>query len=184
MPVRTALIPVALSLSLATACATSQSTETDPGTLIAPTIGAGKFAITNSYASIGVAVPVSQDSAYQILKRVYLLLEIPVAQESDVDYSVGNDDLKVRRKMAGLNMETVLDCGAKLDQPNAENWDIWMNLFSSVVPDGAGGSKVYTRIQAMGHDPSRAGSHWIACATKSNLEEKIGTAVKTAALAN
>jgi hypothetical protein len=179
---RAAVLLLAIGTAWTTACASSKSAAgDDPGVLVAPTKTIGRFAITNTYASIGTAVPVPPDSAYQILKRVYTILEIPVSEESQKDHSVGNESLKVRRRLAGLAMQTVLDCGDKMGLPNAENWDISMALFSSAQPDGQGGSQVTTRIQAMGHDPSVSNSHWVACETTSGLEEKIADMVKSVA---
>jgi hypothetical protein len=154
--------------------------SSDPGTLIAPPVGGGRYAITNSYTPIGVAVSISPDSAYEVIKRVYTMLEIPVSQSSLKDHSVGNDRIEVRRKLGGLNMQDILDCGEKLDTPNAENWDIQMSLFSSAVVNKDGGSTVLTQIQAMGHDPSQGNTRWNFCSTTSALEEKIGSMIKAA----
>lgn len=173
-------VPITLAAVLvaAGACASSQSAS-DPGTLVLPPTGSGRRAITNEYPAITTSVPISADSAYQALKRVYDVLEIPVSQESGKDHSVGNADLRVRRKLAGLNMKDVVDCGQKLDIPNAETWDISMAIFSTAVATTNGASTIYTQIQATGHDPSQGNGHWIPCSTMSALEEKIGATLKS-----
>jgi hypothetical protein len=88
----------------------------------------------------------------------------------------------VRRHVGGLAMQSVVDCGAKIGLPNAETWDIEMNVLSYVRDDGKGGSRVSTRIQALGHDPTVAGRDLTPCATKGALEAKIGVTIKLLAM--
>ena len=179
MPRVTALIALAASVVAGGACASSQPSG-DPGMLVLPVAGGGRRgSMTNTYAAIATPVSVSADSAYEVLKRVYDLLDIPVTQESEKDRSVGNQDLRVRRNVAGLNMQDVLDCGRKLESPNAETWDISMAVFSTAVASKDGGSNIFTQIQATGHEPSQGNGHWVPCATTSALEEKIGAMVKS-----
>jgi hypothetical protein len=131
-----------------------------------------------SYVAIPTSVPLAPDSVYQLLKAAYTKLEIPVAQWDASQRSVGNDLLKTRRRLGGLSMQTILDCGAKMGLSNAETWDISMNILSFVVEDGKGGSRVSTRIQAMGHDPLVSEREMIPCGTTGGLEVRIGNTIK------
>jgi hypothetical protein len=135
------------------------------------------------YTAIATAVPVSPDSAYRLLIRVYTLLELPMVSV-DAKRAVGNDELKVRRRIAGLPMQDVLDCGEKLGLQNAETWDIHMNLLSYVNADPAGGSQVLTRVQATGSRPEGSSLRQTPCATKGELEKKIGEMVTKLAAGN
>jgi hypothetical protein len=178
------VIRTPLLVVLSAACA-SHSGATDPDTTVTPlTMGVvGIGATTNietrsSSIALSTTVPVPPDSAYALLRAAYAKLEIPVAQVDTSRRSVGNDVLKVRRHLAGLTMQTVVDCGAKLGTANAETWDIEMNILSFVTPDGKGGSKVSTRIQALGHDPTVSGRDLSPCTTRGDLEAKIGNTVK------
>lgn len=172
-----------LVLILGTACAsaTTGGPDTTVGagasSLIVGASGMG-LGVANTVTAIPADVPLSPDSTFKLLQAVYTKLQIPVAQRSDVDRTIGNDALKVRRKLAGMNMEQVLDCGNKVGVLSAETWDIQINLVSYVKADPSGGSHLYTRVDAMGHDPSASDRDWIPCESMSNLEAKIAELVK------
>ena len=160
-----------LLLVLGTACATSSASET----ALAPSF-AGSARGLKLYTAIATPVAVSPDSAYQLLVRAYAMLELPMVSV-EPKRAVGNDDLRVRRRVAGLPMQTVLDCGAKLDTPNAETWDIDMNLLSYVKADPGGGSQVLTGFRRWATRPKARACAQTPCATTGELEKKIADMV-------
>ena len=183
--------PAVVLLVLGTACASAKPVG-GPETTVAPStaalVGPGgtmtmKGDINNTVTSIASAVHLAPDTTFKLLVTVYTKLAIPVAQQSDVYRTIGNDVLRARRKLGGMNMQDVIDCGNKMGLPNAETWDIQMNILSTVTPDGSGGAQLATRIDAMGHDPSVSNRDWIPCESKSNLEARIADMVKAAAAA-
>jgi hypothetical protein len=176
--------PALLLLVLGTACATAKpggsETTVAPSTtsLVSANPGSATMHIgmTNSYEAMATAVSVGPDSAYQVLTRVYAMLEIPVAPVG-AKRAIGNDEIRIRRRIAGLPMQNVLDCGDKMGLPNAETWDIHMNLLSYVeaLPDGK--AQVLTRIQAQGNATDISNRDLTPCSTKGELEKKIGDMV-------
>ena len=137
---------------------------------------------TMQFTAISTTVAIKPDSAYALLEVAYKQLDIPIGRFDAATRSVSNDALKIRRKVGGISMQAAIDCGEKLGVANAETWDIQMNLMSFVVTDDRGGSKVSTRIQALGHDPAVAGRDYSPCSTKGALETRIGNTVKLLAL--
>lgn len=179
------LRPSVLSLVFACACAsvnapgpeTAVSRSTTSLTAMGGgTSGAMAIGVNNSYTAIATTVKVSPDSAYQVLTRVYAMLEIPVSPVQ-TKRAIGNDELKIRRRIAGMPMQNVVDCGEKMGLPNAETWDIHMNLLSYVQPADNGGAQVFTRIQALGNPADGSNRDLSNCATKGELEKKIGDMV-------
>jgi hypothetical protein len=179
------LRPSVLLLVFASACASSGSSgpETAIGTSTSSIVTPGSVSgsvknigVTNSYSAISTTVAVSPDSAYQVLTRVYAMLEIPVAPV-DVKRAIGNDEIKIRRRIGGIPMQNVLDCGDKMGLPNAETWDIHMNLLSYVQAGKNGGAEIFTRIQALGNPADGSNRTLTNCATKGELEKKIGDMV-------
>ena len=165
------LSSLVLLIVFGSACASSGASET----FEAPAaMGLGRQMKT--YVAIATAVPVPPDSAYQLLLRVYAMLEIQMVP-SDRKRTVSNDDLKVRRHLGGIPMQDVVDCGEKLGLQNAETWEIDINLVSYVEPDPSGGSQVLTKIQAMGNRPEGSSLRQTSCTTKSAFEKKIGDMV-------
>jgi hypothetical protein len=178
------LRPSVLLLVFASACASGGSAgpETTVAASTATLITGGAanggqtMGLTNSYTAIATHVGVSPDSAFQVLSRVYTMLEIPVAPVEQ-KRAVGNDEIRIRRRIAGMPMQKVLDCGQKMGLDNAETWDIHMNLLSYVQADPKGGSNVFTRIQAMGNPADASSRDLTPCASQGELEKKIGDTV-------
>jgi hypothetical protein len=181
------LRPSVLLLAFAGACATTSTgkpvtTETTSSSSTASILtggaanGALNIGTTNTYTAVAIDVPISPDSAFQVLSRAYSMLEIPVAPVS-TKRAVGNDEIKIRRRIAGIPMQNVLDCGDKMGLPNAETWDIHMNLLSYVQPGPNGGSQIFTRIQALGNPTDLSNRDLSPCSTKGELEKKIGDTI-------
>ncbi len=178
------LRPSVLLLVFASACASSGSAT--PETTVAQSTaslvmgggakGGPTMGLTNSYTAIVTHVPVSADSAYQVLTRVYAMLQIPVAPVEQ-KRAIGNDEIRIRRRIADMPMQKVLDCGQKMGLDNAETWDIHMNLLSYVQPDEKGGANLFTRIQAMGNPTDVASRDLTPCASQGELEKKMGDMV-------
>lgn len=177
-------LPSVLVLVFAAACASSgtAASETAVSSSRASLVtggaanGAMTMGLTNSYTAIATHVPVSADSAYQVLTRVYAILQIPVAPV-ETKRAIGNDEIRIRRRIADMPMQKVLDCGQKMGLDNAETWDIHMNLLSYVQPDDKGGANVFTRVQAMGNPTDISSRDLTPCASQGELEKKIGDMV-------
>ena len=175
--------PLVLLLVLGTACASAKPGGSE--TTVAPSTAAlvsGNLAstmnigLTNTYVAMATPVSVGPDSAFQVLTRVYAMLELPVAPANG-KRAIGNDEIKIRRRIAGIPMQNVLDCGDKQGLPNAETWDIHMNLLSYVeaMPDGK--AQVLTRIQATGNPTDVSNRDLTPCSTRGELEKKISDMV-------
>lgn len=137
---------------------------------------------TAEVVPISATLMVNPDSAYHLLKVAYVALEIPVTEEDPAKRLIGNDVLKARRRLAGMPMQQVVYCGERLGVPNAETWDIQLEIRSYIVPDKRGGSQLWTRIQALGHDPTTSSRDMMTCTTQGTLEVKIGNLMKLALL--
>ena len=131
---------------------------------------------SNSYTAIATPVPVSPDSAYALLVRAYVILEIPVVPV-DQKRAVGNDALSIRRRLGGMPMQKVIDCGDQMGLPNAETWDIHMNILSYVEATPNGKAQILTRIQAMGNPPDISNRDLTPCPSQGDLEKKISDLV-------
>ena len=131
---------------------------------------------TNEYTAIATPLPISPDSAFQVVSRVYAMLEIPGVPVA-ARRAVGNDEIKIRRRIGGMPMQNVLDCGDKMGLPNAETWDIHMNLLSYVQAAPNGTSQLFTRIQALGNPTDLSNRDLSPCSSKGELEKKISDTV-------
>jgi hypothetical protein len=175
-------------LAFAAACASNgksggSETSVSPSTtsLVSPTSSSMgstmNITTSNEVTAIATPVPVSQDSAYQLLIRAYTVLAIPVVPV-DQKRAIGNSVLQVRRRLAGMPMQKIIDCGDKMGLPNAETWDIHMNILSYVKPGATDGTaQILTRIQALGNPADLSNRDLSPCATTGDLEKKISDLV-------
>lgn len=180
------ITPAILLLALGTACASGGSKSGGSETTVSPTteslvngtssMGTMNIGMTSSATAIATSLTVSPDSAYALLTRVYVVLQIPVAPV-DQKRAIGNDEIKISRHIAGMQMQKVVDCGQSLGLDNAETWDIHMNLLSYVQAAPNGTSQILTRIQAMGNPPDRSDRDVIPCSSTGELEKKISDMV-------
>ena len=181
------LAPAFALLALGTACASSgasggSETTVSPSTttLVSPvmsSMGQGmNISTTNEATAIATPVPVSPDSAYALITRAYVMLEIPVAPV-DQKRAVGNDALVIRRRIGGMPMQRVIDCGDKMGLPNAETWDIHMNILTDVQPTADGHAQILTRIQALGNPTDISNRDLTSCSSQGELEKKISDLV-------
>lgn len=172
-------------VGVSTACSASSPGSTRepdvapmPSGMLPTSTGTMNSGTTNEVTAISTAIPVAPDSAFKLLRAAYAKLAIPVAQMDSVRRTVGNPGLRAHREVGGMHMQDVLDCGQQIGLPNAETWDIQMDLSSYITADGHGGSRLWTQIEAEGSDPSVSGSNLTACTTQGGLEAKIGSAAK------
>jgi hypothetical protein len=177
--------PAVLMLVLGAACAsagktggseTSVSSSTTGLVVGSSSMGTMNVTQSNTVTAIATTVPVSQDSAYALLIRAYVVLAIPVVPV-DQKRAIGNSELAIRRKIAGMPMQKVLDCGDKMGLPNAETWDIHMNILSYVQAGADGKAQILTRIQALGNPPDLSNRDLSPCSSTGDLEKKISDLV-------
>jgi anti-sigma factor RsiW len=138
--------------------------------------GAGNFmTIGGSATTVGIAgdVPAPPDDVFRAVKAVYDELKIPIADVSTADRAIGNQLFKTRRRIGGVSMQTYLDCGGNSGQPNAETFDIVMNVLTYVTAGQVTGSTVTTRLQAVGSDPNHGKDNQLRCASTGELEKRI-----------
>lgn len=179
------LLPAVALLALTAACASSgksggSETSVAPSTtsLVVGSSAMSTMNInqSNDVTAIATPVPVSQDSAYALLIRAYVMLAIPVVPV-DQKRAIGNSQLAIRRKIAGMPMQKVVDCGDKMGLPNAETWDIHMNILSYVQAGADGNAQILTRIQALGNPPDLSNRDLSPCPSTGDLEKKISDLV-------
>ena len=179
------LSPAVLALVFGAACASGGKTGGSETTIAPSTtslvggsssMGTMNINTTNSYTAIATPLSVSPDSAYALLTRAYVMLEIPVVPVEQ-KRAVGNDALAIRRRIAGLPMQRVVDCGDKMGLENAETWDIHMNILSYVEATADGKSQFLTRIQALGNPPDLSNRDLSPCSSYGELEKKISDLV-------
>jgi hypothetical protein len=112
--------------------------------------------------------------AWKYLPAVYDSLQIPLTTKQDNDLYMGNEGIKLRRKLAGVSLTRYLDCGAAQGTQNAETYDIQLSVLTQLTPDPVGGTAVSSVVQASAHSALFGSSQAVNCSSTGQLELRIG----------
>ncbi len=167
-------------LALITACASSTSTSAPPTAKPATqTIGSGTGALVMSAsASADVThLPYSVDAVWRILPSVFDSVGIVVATVDQARKSIGNPGYKVRARLGKVTLSRYLDCGNTQIGPNADSYDVFLSVMTTVVAEGAQGATLSTIVDAQAR-PATFNQAYSRCSSKGGIEIKIADLVK------
>lgn len=124
---------------------------------------------TGSKATIGA----SRALVWARLPAAYESLGLPLSVKDDAAFRLGNDQIKARRAINGVQMRSIVDCGSDLNGEKAETYDIKLTIETTVAttksPDS---SEVTTTVSALGRSPNFSNND-VTCSTKGELEKRI-----------
>ncbi len=123
-------------------------------------------------------VPVAQGPTFEALEATFSALQIPLSRREPERFTLGNDGLKMRRKLGALELRRLFDCGGTSGMPNSETYTITASIISAVTPSASGGSVVTTVIDASAENPSFPGSG-VRCSSTGSLEDTIAKELRT-----
>jgi len=172
---RRLLLPALLAASACSRSAQPPDVSIAPVTDRVVTAGGGTLTLGRSSETVGISGDVSAppDTVFRALLAVYAELGVKTTAVSSVQRAVGNQHLTIRRRLGGAPLQSYLECGGNPGEPNAETFDIVMNLMTFVTVSTSGGSTVTTRIQALGSDPKHGQGNQLRCSTTGELELRI-----------
>ncbi len=159
-------------------CATSGSgfpTTTAPQqpTRVETDAGTTEIAINATARAQENVVAGSPEALWPALVAAYQNLNIPVTTLDANTKTLGNTNLAVSRKLAGVPLSTWLDCGRTATRTHvADQYVVNLSVATQVQPAAAGSSKVVTLLQG------RAKSHFtndpaVQCSSTGRLEKRI-----------
>ncbi len=141
----------------------------------------GMSSMTMMVGSTGqkTTLAASREAVWSQLPGAYESLGLPLSVKDDAHFRLGNDQIKARRQINGLQMRSIVDCGSDLNGEKAESYEIKLTI-ETVVEAGASpnSSDVTTTVSALGRSPN-FGNNDISCSTKGELERRILRYVRT-----
>jgi hypothetical protein len=139
----------------------------------------GMSGVTMMVGSSGqkATIAASRDAVWAALPAAYEALGLPLSFKEDAGFRLGNDQIKARRALNGVQMRTILDCGSDLNGEKAETYDIKLTIETSVAAAGDA-AEVTTMVSGLGRSPN-FGNNDITCSTKGELEKRILKHVRT-----
>jgi hypothetical protein len=138
------------------------------------------MALDRSAETVGVsaAIAAPAEQVYAALVAVYRDIKVPLTDANASQHVLGNQTLKIRRSIGGVPMQNYIDCGGQPGQPNAETFDLNLNLMSFVTAGTDGGSTLTTRLSGVGSDPNHGQGNQMQCSSTGELEARIAKMVK------
>lgn len=164
-----------LLLLSAGACASS---PTIGGTTTSTAEVRGVGGTVAALSTISVSDPVvkalaaSPGGAWAQVAPAYLELGIPLTFSVAEARIAGNQGITVRRQLAGVALRNYFLCGEASGGPNADIYNISINLATQIqeVPDGT--SKAATVVDATA-TPVSSGTNAVHCGTTGELERRV-----------
>jgi hypothetical protein len=161
------------------ACASPNSSAPAPAveTIRVPTATPGGTASLTSTTAANIwTVSRPIDRVWLVLAPAFDSLAIPLTTVDPTSHTIGNGDLRVRRRLGAESLRTYLNCGNTQGAPNAETFDIRLSVMSQLTPAGPGSTTVTTTVQAMARPVSVSGE-FIRCSSTGALETRLGDIV-------
>ena len=122
-----------------------------------------------------IAAPVAE--VWTALAAAYEAVGIRVELVNSTALRMGNEALRVRRRVGDVPMVRLLSCGGTIGAPNAETFDITLYVVSQLSPAGAGSTTLATAVQASGRSPNFGGND-VSCASTGAIERRIAELVQ------
>ena len=178
------LFATSLAAVAALACASrQQQPQTSGGTSIQTTrvsVGQNTTAITTvAETQIGVAqYPAPLPLVWGALRTAYDSLGIPLTKLDEANHVLGNEGMKVRRRLGKTSLTRLLDCGSAQAGPNAETYEVHLSVLSLVTPNGTDQTQSATKVEASARPVSFAGD-FVRCTSTGQLERSLESMVRS-----
>ncbi|MEJ7813183.1 MAG: hypothetical protein WKG32_22425 [Gemmatimonadaceae bacterium] len=176
---------MAALLALA-ACASRQE---DTGAAPAPTIGQTGTRVTTAGGGSGqtmtlestsgpstsaVSLRAARDVIWREIPAVYEELGIPLTKVDAASFVVGNEGMKVTRRLKGVPLSRFLQCGgAAPGSANADTYEITLSVLSQLRPATEGETQVVTTVDAAARPVAFNATSTVACSSTGALERRL-----------
>lgn len=174
----TSRLATCCGIAFLTACA---STGGGSGTAPLPVTasaqsGSGNAGMTGMTMMMGssgqkAVVAATRDAIWAKLPGAYEMLGLPLSFKDDTRFRLGNDLIKARRQLNGVQMRSIIDCGSDLNGEKAESYDIKLTIETSLYAVGQT-TEVTTVVSGLGRSPN-LGTSDVSCSTKGEIEKRI-----------
>ena len=127
--------------------------------------------------STELIVPATPVAAWNVAKRVYQAIDIPVTVENPAGHQLGNNSFAKTRTLGGMRMSELVDCGSGMTGRKADTYRILMSLMTVIDPDPKG-VRLRTMLVAYGQDMGGDSTERIACGTTGLLELTVNNSIR------
>jgi len=125
---------------------------------------------TSSEVNMTIASPLN--SAWRAMPAVYQSLKIPLTTVDQASHTIGNEGMKVLKKLGDVSLSKYIDCGNSQIGPNADSYDVHLSIVSQLIANPNGTTKLVTNFVASAR-PLAYAQEYSHCSSKGVLEAKI-----------
>lgn len=134
--------------------------------------------LVNDASAVGSTINANVDVAWSALQSVYVTLEIPLSRRDNEKKVLGNSAFRTRRRVGSVPMIRAVDCGGESGMPNAETYDVTLEITSMLSPTPDGRTRLQTLVQGSARRPSSGNPNDVRCTSLGGLESKISEMVE------
>jgi hypothetical protein len=175
------------ALLVLTACSSSHTPDPDPTVGPANTVrvaGSHTTGVSNNALRVSPSYDVAMDTIYagvapiwSALPAIYTALSIPLTTADNQALRVGNEGMKIRRRLGETSLVKLLDCGRTQIGQNADSYEILMSVVTTLRRHDEGTTFIATAVEASGK-PMQFGGSETRCRTTGELEKQISLALR------
>ncbi|WP_337169412.1 hypothetical protein [Gemmatimonas aurantiaca] len=138
----------------------------------------GRINVTSVVEADIITVPYDADAVYRVMQAAYDSLGIPITGLDPAKKTIENSGVKIRNRLGKMPISTYLDCGNSQIGPNADSYDVYLNVSTKVTPGPAAGTaRLATLLEAQAR-PATYNQAYSVCSTRGVLEQKLADVVK------
>jgi hypothetical protein len=174
-----AFVSCAALVGCASTGSQAEPAEIPQQTMRVTTVGGSTMTVgsTPSVGPAGGTVAYSADRVWSIIRTVYDTLGIQVTTFDPAGRSIGNPNLKARRRLGDARLSKYLNCGTTQGGPSADSYEVQLSVMTSAQPKSAEATSILTTVDGRAR-PITISSEFTQCASTGALEAQIVELVK------
>src|SRR5262245_37997230 len=159
-------------------CASSGGPQATPPTpeVVRVQTGSGATMTTstmpNSPNPQGGVVGYPIDRTWTVMRAVYDSLGIPVAVFEPTSGTIGNANLRLKRRLGDVALSKYINCGNAQGFPSADTYEVSLSVITYARPDASGGTALTTTVGGDARPITISGEP-VRCTSLSTLEAKV-----------
>jgi len=168
------------AVAFVSACASGggSSAPVRPATQTMGSADVGTITVTNTVTADVSHLAATVDAVWRIMPSIYDSVAVPITTLDPASHSIGNQGFKIRGRLGKSYLSKFIDCGSSTQiGPNADTYEVYLSVVSSVRPEGTAGATLSTIVDAKAR-PINFNQGYSNCASTGNLEIKIADLVK------
>ena len=119
------------------------------------------------------AVPYPPALVFKVLLTVYADLKLPTEVKDSAAFQIGSQMFYRQNSVAGKQISAYLSCGEGMTGPNADYYRVYMNIWSTITPEGKNGSTMRTAYLAGAMNVSEGSRQPMPCESTGRLELRL-----------